>query len=56
MLDASTLAAARDPLGSEDVDLVLLDMNLPDGNGLTLASELAAGAVTAGRAGRRWSR
>ena len=51
MLDASSLAAARERLGAEDVDLVLLDMNLPDGNGLTLARELAAGDV-AGRAGR----
>ena len=31
------------------VDLVLLDMNLPDGNGLTLARELSAGGVTAGQ-------
>ncbi|MFI5931206.1 response regulator [Actinoplanes sp. NPDC051494] len=49
VLDASSLAVARTKLGSEDVDLVLLDMNLPDGNGLTLASELATGKVGAGR-------
>ena len=49
VLDASTLAAAREKLAGEDVDLILLDMNLPDGNGLTLARELAAGAVSGGR-------
>jgi two-component system KDP operon response regulator KdpE len=42
VLDAGSLAAARRRLQDEDVDLVLLDMNLPDGNGLTLARELAA--------------
>ncbi|MFG1604296.1 response regulator [Actinoplanes sp. NPDC049265] len=45
ILDAGTLATARQQLASEPVDLVLLDMNLPDGNGLTLARELAAGDV-----------
>lgn len=49
VLDAGNIATAREQLGSEDVDLVLLDMNLPDGNGLTLASDLAAGKVTPGR-------
>ncbi|GAA2473351.1 hypothetical protein GCM10010435_11000 [Winogradskya consettensis] len=49
VLDASSLGAARTQLSSQDVDLVLLDMNLPDGNGLSLASELAAGKVGAGR-------
>ena len=42
ILDATSLAAAREKLASEPVDLVLLDMNLPDGNGLTLARELAS--------------
>ena len=49
VLDAPNLATARTRLGAEDVDLVLLDMNLPDGNGLSLAGELAAGTATAGR-------
>jgi CheY-like chemotaxis protein len=49
VLDASSIASAREQLGTEDVDLVLLDMNLPDGNGLTLASELAAGGLVTGR-------
>jgi CheY-like chemotaxis protein len=49
VLDASSIAAAREQLAAEDIDLVLLDMNLPDGNGLTLAGELAAGTVPPGR-------
>ncbi|WP_067505079.1 response regulator [Actinoplanes sp. TFC3] len=49
VLDAGSLGAARTQLNTEDVDLVLLDMNLPDGNGLLLASELASGSVGAGR-------
>lgn len=47
VLDAATLAAARRHLADEEVDLILLDMNLPDGNGLTLARELASGAIPA---------
>lgn len=35
-----TLAQARTELAARDVDLVLLDMRLPDGSGLQLASEL----------------
>jgi two-component system KDP operon response regulator KdpE len=49
VVDASSLAAARAKLGAEDVDLILLDMNLPDGNGLSLARELAAGEMLDGR-------
>ena len=49
VLDASSLSSAREHLGAQDVDLILLDMNLPDGNGLTLASELAAGRIAVGR-------
>jgi CheY-like chemotaxis protein len=49
VLDASTLATAREKLAGEDVDLILLDMNLPDGNGLTLARELASGGMPGGR-------
>jgi two-component system KDP operon response regulator KdpE len=49
ILDASTLAVARRQLADENVDLILLDMNLPDGNGLTLARELAFGGMPAGR-------
>jgi two-component system KDP operon response regulator KdpE len=46
ILDAPSLAAARERLATHPVDLVLLDMNLPDGNGLTRARELAGGQVT----------
>jgi CheY-like chemotaxis protein len=49
VLDADSLAAARERLHEENVDLVLLDMNLPDGNGLTLARELAAQGSVADR-------
>jgi CheY-like chemotaxis protein len=48
VVDAGTLAAARERLNADQVDLVLLDMNLPDGNGLTLARELASGGFPAG--------
>ena len=43
VVDAGTLATARDRLGDTEIDLILLDLNLPDGDGLTLARELAAG-------------
>ncbi|GAB7050713.1 response regulator [Catenuloplanes indicus] len=47
LVEAGTLAAARDVLRHPDqVDVVLLDMNLPDGSGLDLATELAAIATT----------
>ena len=49
VVDAPTLAAAREKLGAENVDLILLDMNLPDGNGLNLARELATGGMPGGR-------
>jgi len=45
LIDAATLAAARQRLADSEVDLILLDLNLPDGNGLTLARELAAGST-----------
>jgi CheY-like chemotaxis protein len=49
VLDAPSLATARERLGDAEVDLVLLDMNLPDGNGLTLAKELVSGGMPGGR-------
>jgi CheY-like chemotaxis protein len=49
VLDANSIAAARERLHDHDVDLILLDMNLPDGNGLSLARELASGGAPAGR-------
>jgi DNA-binding response OmpR family regulator len=40
LLEAETVAAARDILERERVDLILLDVRLPDGSGLDLAGEL----------------
>jgi CheY-like chemotaxis protein len=40
LLEAPNLARAREILASENVDLVLLDVRLPDGDGLALAAEL----------------
>ena len=40
LLEAPNLATAREILGSQQVDLVLLDVRLPDGDGLALAAEL----------------
>jgi two-component system KDP operon response regulator KdpE len=42
VVDATSLAAARERLAGDHIDLILLDMNLPDGNGLTLARELSS--------------
>lgn len=42
LLEAGDLAAARETLAGHAVDLLLLDVRLPDGNGLDLASELHA--------------
>jgi len=41
LVEAPTLADARAALAEQDVDVVLLDLNLPDGHGLALAAELA---------------
>lgn len=41
LIEADTLAAARTALTTAaPVDVILLDMHLPDGHGLTLAAEL----------------
>jgi CheY-like chemotaxis protein len=40
VVDAATLAEARDWLADNLPDLVLLDLRLPDGNGLELAREM----------------
>lgn len=40
--EAATIAAARSVLASHPVDIVLVDVRLPDGNGLDLATELRA--------------
>ena len=43
LLEAPDLATARQVLSSEPVDLVLLDVRLPDGNGLDLARDIRGG-------------
>jgi two-component system KDP operon response regulator KdpE len=45
LIEAGSLELARAALRGEPVDVVLLDVNLPDGNGLDLATELAADAA-----------
>ncbi|GAA2513630.1 response regulator [Pilimelia columellifera] len=42
LVEAATLATARAALAGDPPDVVLLDLNLPDGNGLTLATELSS--------------
>ena len=41
VIEAATLGAARAALAAGPVDVILLDVNLPDGNGLTLAADLS---------------
>ena len=41
LVEAASLQSARSALDGQPVDVILLDVNLPDGNGLTLASDLA---------------
>ncbi len=40
LIEAETLAEARAVVADRSVDVVLLDVQLPDGSGLSLASEL----------------
>lgn len=42
VIEAESLARARAKLVEEAIDIVLLDVQLPDGSGLTLAEELTA--------------
>ena len=42
LLEAETLAGARDHLAEADVDILLLDVRLPDGSGLDLARDLVS--------------
>jgi two-component system KDP operon response regulator KdpE len=41
LVEAATLERARTVLEEGPVDVLLLDVNLPDGNGLALATDLA---------------
>lgn len=49
LLEAPDLATARRILDSQPVDLVLLDVRLPDGNGLSLINEERQGEWPAPR-------
>lgn len=42
LYEAETIAQARALLASHALDIVLVDVRLPDGNGLDLAAELRA--------------
>ncbi len=42
LLSAATLAELQETLDRESVDLIVLDLNLPDGDGLALCRELRA--------------
>jgi CheY-like chemotaxis protein len=46
LLEAPNLARGREILAAQRVDLVLLDVRLPDGDGLALASELQESGKT----------
>jgi two-component system, OmpR family, KDP operon response regulator KdpE len=42
LIEAGSLQVARNALAESPVDVILLDVNLPDGNGLSLAADLSA--------------
>jgi CheY-like chemotaxis protein len=44
LLEATTLAEAREIVGARRIDLIVLDVRLPDGDGLSLARDLDQGA------------
>ncbi len=41
LVEAETLAEGRAALDADDIDVALVDVRLPDGNGLDLAADLA---------------
>jgi CheY-like chemotaxis protein len=47
--EAATIGQARAILATEPIDVILLDVRLPDGNGLDLAAEVRASARPAVR-------
>jgi DNA-binding response OmpR family regulator len=46
LVEAVDLASAREALATRSIDLVLLDVRLPDGNGLDIARDLARRAAS----------
>lgn len=44
---ARTLAAARDQIATQTPDILLLDLNLPDGHGMNLLADIKADPHTA---------
>ena len=48
ILEATTLAEARELMAGQAVDLLILDVRLPDGSGLDLAREIALKRATHG--------
>jgi two-component system KDP operon response regulator KdpE len=46
LVEAETLAEARASLAGGDIDILLLDVRLPDGSGLDLARDLVANGET----------
>lgn len=49
LVETETLAGARESLLAHRFDVVILDVRLPDGSGLTLARELARERQTVGQ-------
>jgi CheY-like chemotaxis protein len=43
LLEATTLAEAKEIVGKQRIDLIVLDVRLPDGDGLSLARDLDQG-------------
>jgi DNA-binding response OmpR family regulator len=49
LLEAGTVAEAREILGAGPIDVILLDVRLPDGSGLDLAAEIRRSQSAAAR-------
>jgi CheY-like chemotaxis protein len=50
VIEAADLSTARSLVASEEPDLIVMDVRLPDGSGLELARELRAGWIADGDA------
>jgi CheY-like chemotaxis protein len=56
VIEAADLSSARRLVASEDPDLIVMDVRLPDGSGLDLARELRAGRPADGDGARQLPR